>query len=74
MTLICISNLTIIGSDNGLLPGQHQAFIWTNAGILLIGVLETKFYEILITILTFSFNKNAFDSIFCEMAAILFRP
>ena len=27
-----VSNLTIIGSDNGLLPGGHQAIIWTNAG------------------------------------------
>ena len=26
--------LTIIGSDNGLTPGQHQAIIWTSAGIL----------------------------------------
>ena len=25
----------IIGSDNGLSPGQHQEIIWTNAGILL---------------------------------------
>ena len=32
---ICISNLTIIGSDNGLTPGWRQAIIWTNAGILL---------------------------------------
>ena len=32
-----VSNLTIIGSDNGLSPGQCcQAIIWTNAGILLI--------------------------------------
>ena len=32
---ICVSNLTIIGSDNGLSPGRCQAIIWTNAGILL---------------------------------------
>ena len=32
---IYVSNLTIIGSDNGLSPGQHQAIIWTNAGIWL---------------------------------------
>ena len=29
-----IGNVNIIGSDNGLLPGRHQAIIWTNAGIL----------------------------------------
>ena len=37
--LICISKLTT-GSDNGMSPGQHQAIIWTNAGILLIGPQE----------------------------------
>ena len=36
VTHICVGNLTIIVSDNGLLPGQRQAIIWTNAGILLI--------------------------------------
>ena len=29
---ICVSDLTNIGSDNSLLPGRHQAIIWTNAG------------------------------------------
>ena len=50
MTQICVNKLTIIGSDNGLLPGRRQAIIWTNAGILLIGPLETIFSEILIEI------------------------
>ena len=57
VTHICISKLTIIGSDNGLLPGWRQAIIRTNAGILLIGPLGTNFSEILIQILTFSFTK-----------------
>ena len=52
-----ISNLNIIGSDNGLLPDQHQAIIWTNPGILLTGPLGTILSEILIEIHTFSFNK-----------------
>ena len=54
---ICISKLTIIGSDNGLSPDWRQAIIWTNAGLLLIGPLGTNFSEILIQILTFSFKK-----------------
>ena len=54
---ICVSKLTIIGSDNGLSPGRCQAIIWTNAGILLIGTLGTKVSEILITICTFSLKK-----------------
>ena len=54
---ICVGKLTIIGSDNGLSPGRRQAIIWTNAGILLIGPLETNFSEILSEILSFSFKK-----------------
>ena len=54
---ICVSKLTITGSDNGLLPGRHQAIIWTNAEILLIGPLEINFSDILIDIQTFSFKK-----------------
>ena len=54
---ICVSKLTIIGSDNGLSPGRRQAIIWTNAEILLIGPLGTNFSEILTEIHTFSFKK-----------------
>ena len=50
VTHICVGNLTIIGPDNGLLPGRHQAIIWTNAGILLIGPWGTSFNENLIVI------------------------
>ena len=57
MMHICVGNLTTIGSDNGLSPGQRQAIIWTNAGILLIGLLGTNFSEILIGIQIFHFNK-----------------
>ena len=46
VTHICVSKLTIIGSDNGLSPGRPQAIIWTNAGILLIQTSETNFSEI----------------------------
>ena len=56
-THICVGNLTIIGSDNGLAPGRRQAIIWTNDGILLIRPLGTNFSEISIEILTFSFKK-----------------
>ena len=57
VTHICVGKLTIIGSDNGLSPGRHQAIIRTNAGILSIRPLGTNFSEILIEILTFSFKK-----------------
>ena len=57
VTHICVGNLAIIGSDNGLSPGRCQAIIWTNAGLLLIGPLGTNFCEILSEIFTFSFKK-----------------
>ena len=50
MTHICVGKLTIIGSDNGLLPRRRQAIIWTNAGIFLMGPLRTNYSEILIVI------------------------
>ena len=57
MTHICLSKLSIIGSDNGLSPGRRQAIIWTNAGMLFIGHLRTNFNEILIKMYKFSFKK-----------------
>ena len=54
---LCVSKLTIVGSDNGLSPGRRQAIIWTNAAMLLIQPLGTNFIEILIEIHTFSFKK-----------------
>ena len=70
---LCISNLTTIGSGNGLSPGRHQANIWTNAGILLIEPLGTNFSEILFEIHIF-LQVNAFEQVICKMAAILSRP
>ena len=47
----------IIGSDNGLSPARHQAIIWTNAGVLLIGPLGINFCEI--------WKQNGFHSRKC---------
>ena len=58
VTHICVSNLTIFGSDNGLSPGT-----------LLIWPLRTKFNEILIKIHTFSFKK-----MHLKMASGKWRP
>ena len=60
VTCICISNYAVIDSNNGLSPGQWQAIIWANAGILLIVPLETNFIEILIKIHIFPFKKMQF--------------
>ena len=57
MAHICVDNLTIIGSDNGLSPGRRQAIIWTNAGMLLTRPLGTNLSEILIKIQAFALKK-----------------
>ena len=69
VTHICVIWRTIISSDNGLSPGRHQAIIWTNAGILLIGPIGTNFNEILIEIHTFSFKEIHF-----KMSSGKWRP
>ena len=69
VTHICVSNLTIIGSDNGLSPSWRQAIIWTNAGILLIGPLGTNLSEILILTETFSFKK-----MHLKVSSVKWRP
>ena len=69
VTHICVGNLTIIGSDNGLSPGRRQAIIRTNPGILLIGPLGTKFCEILAEIITFSFKK-----MYLKVSSAKWRP
>ena len=57
MRHICVSKLTIIGSDDGLSPGRRHAIIWINFGILLIRTWRTNFSEILGEIHSFSFSK-----------------
>ena len=66
---ICVSKLTIIGSDNGLLPGRHQAIISTNAVMLLIVPLETNFSEMVFEIHMFSFKK-----IYLKMLSAKWQP
>ena len=57
VTHICVSKLTIVDSDDGLLPGRRQVIIRTNAGIWLIRALGTNFSKILSHIHTYSFKK-----------------
>ena len=71
VTHICISKLTTIGTDNGLSPGRRQAIICFNAGILLIGPLGTNFREIFNRNYNIVIQENAFESVVCEMRAIL---
>ena len=67
MTHICVSNLTIVGSDNVL---ANQAIIWTNDGRLLIGLLGTNFSEIIIKIDIFFIQENIFENVVWKMGVI----
>ena len=58
-----------IGSDNC----RGHAIIWTNAEISLHKTMGTFFSEIVIAILVFSFQKNAFENVVRKSAAILSR-
>ena len=66
---ICVSKLTIIGSDNDLSPSRRQAIIWTNNGVLLIRILGTNFSNILSEIHAFSFKK-----MHLKMSSAKWRP
>ena len=74
VTHICISNLTIIGSDNALSPCWRQAIIWAIAGVLLIGPLGTNFSEISNRNLYIFIQGNGFENIVCKMPSILSLP
>ena len=50
-------NPVSIGSDNGLSPARCQVVIWTNAGLLSIGLLGTNLSEFLMKIHVFLFTK-----------------
>ena len=73
-THVCVSKLSIVGSDNGLSPGRRQAIIWTNAGILLIGPLGNKLQWNLNRNSNIFIQENACENVVCEMASILSRP
>ena len=73
VTHICVSELTVIGSDNGLSPGRRQAIMWTNDGILLIRPLN-KLQWNFIRNSNISIQQNALENVVCEMASILSRP
>ena len=63
---MCVGNLTIIGSDNGLSPGRRQVIIWTSVGILLIWRLGTNASETLIEIIALSFRKMRLNVSFAK--------
>ena len=71
---ICVSKVTLIGSENGLSPDWRQTIIWTNAGILSIRSLGTNCSEILCEIHTFPFKKMHLKMSSAKWRAILSEP
>ena len=69
VTHICVSKLTITGSDNGLSPDRRQAIIRTNAGLLSIRPLRIYFSENWIKIQQFSLKK-----MHVKMSSAKWRP
>ena len=73
VTDICVGNLTIIGSDNGLSPGRRPAITWTCWNIvnwkpwnkLRCNVNRNSYIFI---------HENPFENVVWKMAAILSRP
>ena len=74
VTHICVSELTIIGSDNGLSPGRapshYQNQCWNIVNKTPRNKLQWKFNQNS----NISIQENAFESVVCEKAAILSRP
>ena len=72
---VYVSKLAVIGSYNGLSHGWHQAIIWTDAEILLIGPLIGPWNKLQ---WNFSQNSNIFvkkmQNVVCEMMSILSWP
>ena len=70
MTRIWVSELTIIGSDNGLSPERLQAIVWINAEILFNWALGNKRQWDFNRKLYIFIPEYACENVVCEMAAI----
>ena len=74
VTHICVGNLTIIGSDDGLSPGRRQAITWINYWNIVNWTLRNKLQWKFNQNSNIFIHENAIESVVCEMAAILSRP
>ena len=67
---ICVDNLNIRGSDNGLSPGRHQAIIWTH---VVNWTLRNKFRWNFNRNSNIFIDENTFENVVCEMLSISSR-
>ena len=71
VTHMCVSELTIIGSDNGLSPGRRQAIIWTREWWNIVNwTLRNKLQWNFIRNSNIFIQQNALENVVCEMASI----
>ena len=73
MTYTCVSKLSIIGSDNGLPLAQRQIIIWTNARMVIIGLLKKKLQGNHNRCSYIFFLENTFENIASNLATNRFR-
>ena len=70
VTHICVSKLTIIGSDNGLLLSHYLNQCWNVVNSNLRNKLQWNLKRNSCIFI----QENAFQNVVCEMASILCRP
>ena len=63
-SVIYVSKLSDIGSDNAVSPGRHQAIIWTNVGLLTMLSWEKRQWNLNRNSYIFS-QENAFQNAMC---------
>ena len=67
VTHICVSKLTIIGSDNGLSPGRRQAITCSNAVYIFNWTLRNELQWNLNRNVYIFIQENVFETVVCEM-------
>ena len=70
---LSVSKLIIIDSYNGLVPGLHQAIVWTKAGITVNSKIRSKLQGNLKQISHIFIQENVFEIVVCEIPATLSR-
>ena len=74
VTHICVGNLTIIGSDNGLSPGRCQAIYLNQYSNIVDWTPRNKLQRNLSRNLYIFIQENAFENVVWKLASILSRP
>ena len=74
VTHICVSKLTIIGSDNDLSPGRRSSHYLNQCWNIVNWTLRNKLQWNLSRNSNIFFQKNALENVVCVIASISSRP